>query len=157
ISHDLLNDPTVTMSSALRAEIERLGHRVAIGVPLLGTQGPVGSFVVRAELGRVFSADEIQALQAFADQAALAFENARLYAESQRERREATALAESARSLALSLDLDEVGERIADAVIHVLGAHSSSLYRIGPDSELMAVARGGSGRVGFDRPLAWPK
>jgi GAF domain-containing protein/ActR/RegA family two-component response regulator len=157
VSPDLLNDPDVTLSPALRAEIERLGHRVAIGVPLMGTQGPVGSFVVRSELGREFSAAEIQALQSFADQAALAFENARLYAESQRERREATALAETARSLALSLDLDEVGERIVDAVIPVLNAHSSSLYRIGVDGELMAVARGGHGRTGFDRRLAWPK
>ena len=157
VSPDLLADPEVTLSPGLRAEIERLGHRVAIGVPLMGTQGPVGSFVVRSELGREFSPAEIQALQSFADQAALAFENARLYAESQRERREATALAETARSLALSLDLDEVGERIVDAVIPVLNANSSSLYRIGADGELMAVARGGSGRAGFDRRLAWPK
>jgi two-component system NtrC family sensor kinase len=157
VSQDLLNDPLVKLSPELRAEIERLGHRVAIGVPLMGTRGPVGSFVVRSELGREFSPEEIQALQAFADQAALAFENARLYEESQRERREATALAETARSLALSLDLDEVGERIANAVIPVLGAHSSSLYRIGADGELMAVARGGTGRIGFDKRLVWPR
>jgi GAF domain-containing protein len=124
---------------------------------LLGTQGPVGAFAVRTELGREFGPEEIQALQTFADQAALALENARLYAESQRERREATALAETARSLALSLDLDEVGERIAEAVIPVLSAHSSSLYRIGADGELAAVARGGVGRESFDRRLAWPK
>ncbi len=157
VSHDLLNDPAVTLGAALRAETERLGHRVAIGVPLLGSQGPVGSFVVRSELGREFTPEEIQALQTFADQAALALENARLYAESQRERREATALAETARSLALSLDIDEVGDRIVNAVIPVFGAHASTLYRVGLDGEIASVARGGAGRGRFDRRLTWPK
>jgi GAF domain-containing protein/ActR/RegA family two-component response regulator len=156
-SPDVLSDPSVTLSPALRAEIERLGHRAAIGVPLLGTQGAIGSFVVRADSGREFSAEEVQALQSFADQAALAFENARLYAASQREQREAAALADTARILALSLDLDEVGDRIAQAVVPVFGAHSSSFYRIGAAGELVAVARGGAGRGSFDTRLVWPK
>jgi len=78
VTHDVLNDPDVPLSLELRVEIERLGHQVAIGVPLLGTHGPVGSFVVQAKQGREFSTEEIQALQAFGDQAALALENARL-------------------------------------------------------------------------------
>ena len=93
----------------------------------------------------------------FVAQAAVAVRNARLYTDSQRERREATALADTARSLALSLDFDEVADRIVDAVIPVFGAHSSSLYRLGGDGQITAVARGGSGRKNFDRRLAWPK
>src|SRR5947207_5037339 len=93
----------------------------------------------------------------FLAQAAVAVRNARLYTESQRERREATALADTARSLALSLDFDEVADRIVEAVIPVFGAHSSSLYQLGPQGELTAVARAGSGTANFDRRLAWPK
>jgi GAF domain-containing protein len=156
-SADVLNDPAVTLTPELRAELKRLGHRAVIGLPLLGTRGAVGALVIGAELGREFSAEDIQAAQAFGDQAALAFENARLYAESQRERQEATALADTARSLALSLDVDEVGERIAEAMIPVLHAHSSSLYRINAEGALTAVARGGAGKTGFNRNLAWPK
>src|SRR4030095_5545677 len=120
-----------------------------------GTRVAIGAFVVRAENGREFSAEEVQALQSFADQAALAFENARLYAASQREQREAAALADTARIPALSLDLDEVGDRIAQAVVPVFGAHSSSFYRIGADGELVAVARGGAGREGLHMRPAW--
>jgi len=154
---DVLNDPRVPMSDALRAEIERLGHRVAVGVPLLGTHGPVGALVVRFEFGRALGAEETQALQAFADQAALALENARLYTESQRERREATALAETARNLAVSLDTQEVGERIVAALVSVFAAHTSALYRVQPSGDIAPVASAGAARATFDREMLWPK
>ena len=157
ISPDVLNDPALPMPPALREEIERLGHRVAIGVPLLGSQGPIGSFVVRADFGREFRAEEIQAVQTFADQAALAIENARLFAASQRERREASALADTARTLALSLDVEEIGVRIVGAVVPVLGAHASALYRLGRDGELTPVARVGPDGTGVKGGLAWPR
>ncbi len=157
VSRDVLHDPAVSLSEALREEIVRLGHRVAIGVPLLGTQGPIGALGVRFEEGRELPPEEIQALQSFADQAALALENARLYGESQRERREATALAEAARTLAVSLDIDEVGDRMVDAVIEIFGAHSSSLYRVDSEGRMGAVARSGAGRATFGRDLTWPK
>jgi PAS domain S-box-containing protein len=156
ITADVLNDPGVVMSEALRAEIERLGHRVAVGVPLLGSHGPQGALVVRFESGRVLSAEESQALQAFADQAALAVENARLYEESQRERREATALAETARTLALSLDTDEVAERVVAAVLPVFGAQLSTLYRVSDRGDSVAVASAGVVREKFERGLSWP-
>jgi PAS domain S-box-containing protein len=156
VTADVLNDPGVTMSDSLRTEIERLGHRVAVGVPLLGSHGPEGALVVRFESGRVLSPEEAQALQTFADQAALALENARLYEESQRERREATALAETARTLALSLDTDEVAERIVAAVLPVFGAHHSTLYRVGDDAANVAVASAGVAREKFRRGLSWP-
>ena len=157
VSHDVLHDPAVSMSEALREQIVRLGHRVAIGVPLLGTQGLVGVLGVRFDEGRELPPEEIQALQSFADQAVLALENARLYGESQRERREATALAEAARTLAVSLDIDEVADRMVDAVIQIFGAHASSFYRVEPEGEISAVARSGAGRGNFDPGLAWPK
>ena len=54
-------------------------------------------------------------LQGFADQAALALENARLFGEAERRRREAELLAQLARSVNESLDLDVVLQRIAGA------------------------------------------
>ena len=157
MSQDILNDPRIAVPPALREEIERLGHRVVVGVPLVGTRGLVGALVIRFELERELGPDEMQALQAFADQAALALENAGVYAASQRERREATALADVARSLALSLDLDEVGDRLVEAVIPTFAAHSSTLYRVGSQGELAAVATGGAGRETIGRELVWPK
>ena len=50
-----------------------------------------------------------------------------------------------------------MADRIADAVIPVFGAHSSSLYQLGAEGEITAVARGGAGRATFDRRLPWPK
>src|SRR5439155_1388888 len=52
-------------------------------VALLTRDSIVGALALGDRRGREFSADELQALQAFADQAALALENARLYAAAQ--------------------------------------------------------------------------
>jgi two-component system NtrC family sensor kinase len=51
-----------------------------VGVPLHTHERIIGALALADRTGREFTADELQALQAFADQAALAFENARLYA-----------------------------------------------------------------------------
>src|SRR5207247_611228 len=66
-------------------------------------------------LGREFTAADAVLLQSFADQAALALENARLYEETERRRREAEVVAEVARGLNAALDLDTVLQRVTAA------------------------------------------
>jgi signal transduction histidine kinase/ActR/RegA family two-component response regulator len=51
-----------------------------VAVPLLTHERLIGALTLWLEPGRVLSPDELQALEALADQASLAFENARLYA-----------------------------------------------------------------------------
>jgi PAS domain S-box-containing protein len=68
------------LPEAVRARLEGLGPRAAVGVPLLTHERVIGALAVAVGEGREFSADELRALEALADQAALAFENARLYA-----------------------------------------------------------------------------
>ena len=80
---DLLDESRVRLPAELR---ERLGRRrlgAAVGVPLLTRDSIVGALAIADRRGREFSADELQALQALADQTALALENARLYAAAQ--------------------------------------------------------------------------
>jgi signal transduction histidine kinase len=52
-----------------------------VAVPLLVTDQVIGALTVGDEIGRVFRPEEIELAQAFADQAAIALENARLYEE----------------------------------------------------------------------------
>ena len=54
-----------------------------VAIPLLAHERVIGALVLTDHTGREFTPDELQALQAFADQAALALENARLYATAQ--------------------------------------------------------------------------
>jgi PAS domain S-box-containing protein len=80
---DILREPRVTMSRELRAQLERYRGGAVVSVPLVGHDRIVGALSLNDITGREFTADELQALQLFADQAALALENARLYESAQ--------------------------------------------------------------------------
>ena len=64
----------------------------------------IGVLVLNFETGRVFTDEELHLLSAFADQAALALENARLFQGSERRRRAAEGLYEVGRLISESLD-----------------------------------------------------
>lgn len=80
---DVLREPRVELSPALRERAAQHGIGAVVGVPLLTRESIVGALALGDRRGREFSAEELQALQAFADQTALALENARLYAAAQ--------------------------------------------------------------------------
>ena len=96
---DCLADPEYTWS-----ESQKLGRfRAMLGVPLLGTGGPIGVIALTRSVPRPFSAREIDLMTTFADQAVIAIETARLVDEL-KSREEAIAAAkeaaESARDIA---------------------------------------------------------
>ena len=64
--------------------------------------------------GRTFADHDQAALRLFAAHAAIAIQNARLYGEAERRRREAEVLASLAQSITASLDLSTVLQRVAD-------------------------------------------
>ncbi|MBI2206096.1 MAG: GAF domain-containing protein [Candidatus Rokubacteria bacterium] len=144
---DVLNDPRIGVSPDVRARVEPAMFRATMAAPLLSRDRILGALVVGAERGRVFSSDEQQVFQAFTDQTALALENARLYAESDRERRDAAALAAAARELAASLDVDAVAEQLVEVVRRFFAAHASALYRVDEDGTIVSVAFGGAARA----------
>jgi signal transduction histidine kinase len=71
------------MRDDLRAQLERFRAFAVVSVPLVGHDRIVGALSLNDVTGREFTGDELQALQLFADQAALALENARLYESAQ--------------------------------------------------------------------------
>ena len=80
---DILREPRVSMSPELRARLERYRGGAVVSVPLVGHDRVVGALSLSDVVGREFTVDELQALQLFADQAALALENARNYESAQ--------------------------------------------------------------------------
>jgi GAF domain-containing protein len=140
---DLLADPRFTFTPASRAAIERMGNRSVLGVPLRIGERVIGALGVGDEVGRQFDDDEIRLTQAFADQAALALENARLYTETTRRRLEAEELARLARTLTESLDPRDVGERIVASVLVLFQARIAVLRLLQPDGSLTLLARAG--------------
>jgi signal transduction histidine kinase len=65
----------------LRDAVLDVGLRAALIVPLLGAQGPLGALVLRRRRSAEFPEAVVSLMQAFADQSAVALENARLFEE----------------------------------------------------------------------------
>ncbi len=77
--HDVLADPDYTAT-----DYQRLGqYRSILGVPLLREGEPIGVFIVSRREVRPFGDRHIKVVTAFADQAVIAIENARLFGEVQ--------------------------------------------------------------------------
>ena len=98
-SSDVLADPRIVYSEGAREQLQRTDYRAVLAVPLLVQNRPIGAIAVADGFGRVFSETAVQLLQAFADQAAVALEHARLYDEAEHRRRQAEDTEERLRGL----------------------------------------------------------
>src|SRR5262249_18506971 len=78
-SVDVLEDARVGLDAELRHRLQGSGHAAALAAPLVTGRGVTGVLVVRDDRGRRFTENDISIAAAFADQAAVVLENARLY------------------------------------------------------------------------------
>ncbi|PWU24734.1 MAG: hypothetical protein C5B48_04870 [Candidatus Rokuibacteriota bacterium] len=127
VTPDLLTDPRITLAPDVRAHLERATVRAVLSVPLLVGDRVIGALSVGDRHGRAFEPDEVELLQGFADQAALAIENAGLYDETRRQEQEAVALEDVAREITSSLEQDEVFRRIVGRARDLCGSDVSFL------------------------------
>jgi len=111
---DILNDPRLTVSEQRRKILVAEGIRAAAAVPLRARDRTIGAVMLGFPDCRALSEDELRLTQALADGAALALENARLYQEAERRRREAEVAAAIARTIVASLDLDEILQQVVE-------------------------------------------
>jgi len=88
VTADAVADPALALNDEARAWYEATGDRAVLAVPLRAAQRVLGVLAAVDLPGRRWDAEEIALAQAFADQAALALENARLYERQSRQVRE---------------------------------------------------------------------
>ncbi|HEY7676588.1 MAG TPA: GAF domain-containing protein [Candidatus Methylomirabilis sp.] len=81
---DILHDPGIQLSEAGRARVIAEGYRAVCSAPILLPDGPFGVLTIYRDEPHAFDAREVGLLSAFAGQAAIAIQNARLYAETRR-------------------------------------------------------------------------
>jgi signal transduction histidine kinase/putative methionine-R-sulfoxide reductase with GAF domain len=75
-------------SNPLRDAALEVGLRAALIVPLLGSEGPLGALLLQRRRTGEFPPAVVNLMQSFADQSAIALENARLFEEIARKSRE---------------------------------------------------------------------
>jgi PAS domain S-box-containing protein len=114
---DILNAAGVTHTPELRAAIIRAGYRAVVAVPLLVNGEPIGALAVAAARGRGVDDESRRLLGAFADQAAIALNNARLFAAERTARAEAETAERWVRDLmhgvdAIIIEVDIVTRRV---------------------------------------------
>ncbi len=123
---------------------EKTGAKSAICVPLTARERIVGVLTLVHSVPNTFGVEHLELMQAIADQAGIAVLNARLYTESQRQARVMSALAECAAAINMSLDLEEVLQRILNHTMQALQVETVALALTDPVSgELVFRAAAG--------------
>jgi GAF domain-containing protein len=120
---DALTDPRVAHRITDAEGIRSLLH-----VPIKVNGEVFGVFGVNYRQPRTLAGDEERVLLALAHRAAVAIENARLFAESQQRLHELEALYRADETLHGSLRLNDVLEALADVAVDVLQAEKTSVH-----------------------------
>ncbi len=149
------------LSPTLRDRVSRHGGASLLYAPMLQEDGGLGSIVVVRWPPRPFSDREQVLLQTFADQAAIAIENVRLFRGTQQALERQTATAEILKVIASSpSEVQPVFEAIATTANRLLGGISTTVWRF-VDERMFLVAFTPTNpaadealRASFPRPIA---
>ena len=126
----------------------KFGHRSILAVPLIREGRALGTILVRRAEVRPFEQKDIALLTTFADQAAIAIENVRLFKAEQQRTEELSASLEQQTATANVLDvisrsafdLKAVFETVAENSVRLCGADRANVYRF--DGELLQMGAG---------------
>ena len=122
--------------------LDKSGAKSAICVPLVAREKLVGVLTLVHPRPNVFSREQLELMQAIADQAGIAVLNARLYTESQRQARVMTALAEGASAMNASLRMEDVYQRILIQTVQALQVETAAIGMIEGDQLVYRAAAG---------------
>jgi len=122
--------------------IDKSGVKSVICVPLLAREKLVGVLTLVHPAPNFFSEEQLDLMQAIADQAGIAVLNARLYTESQRQARVMTALAEGAAAMNASLRMEDVYQRILIQTMQALQVETVALGMVEGEQIVYRAAAG---------------
>jgi GAF domain-containing protein len=120
---DVLADPEYTYGAKDVAAI-----RTILGVPILKGDDVLGVIMIFRLEVRPFTNKQIALVETFADQAAIAIENMRLFDEVQARNRDLTALGEVGRAVSSTLDLETVLSTIVAKAVQLSGTEGGVIY-----------------------------
>jgi PAS domain S-box len=129
-SADALNDRRFDFNAAMREYLANSGNGSMIVVPLLIHDDPIGTLALADRTGRSYSQSEVDLLQAFADQVALALQNARLYEQTESNLERLEALREIEKAITSTLDLQSVLKLLLDKIDVFLPFHAATTIRL---------------------------
>ncbi len=111
-----------------------------IGIPLQIRGRFVGTLELVSYRRDAWTEQEIEILQAISNQAAVAIENAHLYAETRRRASELASLAAVSAAVSESLDLEHVLQAIVSAVLDVVHCERSAIFVLDESQQVLRLA-----------------
>jgi PAS domain S-box-containing protein len=127
--------------------VRETGFRSVLSAPLRGETGPLGAISVSSELPDHYDENEAELLQALADQAAIAIQNARLIEELDRSSTELARRADAEQSLreiaariTATRDTGALLQQVVDAARRLVGADGSVLDLVDPGGGVLRWA-----------------
>ena len=122
---DVLSDRSYAMKDFARAA----GYRAGLCVPILRSHCVIGAIFVGRKTPGAFTDSQVELLKAFADQAAIAIENVRLFHETKERLEQQTATSDILRVISGShSDLDPVFDKIAQTTLKLCRASSALVF-----------------------------
>src|SRR5919109_296672 len=137
---NILTDPATRLGDARRAQIEREGFKAVAAAPLRSNGRVHGALVVHYWSERVFDMQDVAALRLLAEHAALAIDNARLYADATRRAERLRELAEVEQLVTESLVVDDVLRRISQATARLLDAPVVQVWTADPQQRVLHLS-----------------
>jgi GAF domain-containing protein len=137
---DTLADPRLDFDDDRRRKIIAAGQKAALATPLRYGGRVIGVLGITFQERRTFSDEECALAQAFADQAAVALENARLFEEAERGRQQAEVLARAAQVLTGVRDVAAVGAQIVESVLDIFPDCFAAVRELEGDGTLVVAA-----------------
>ena len=145
---DVDDDPEYTYGGP------RTGYRALLGVPILSDEELIGGMTLTRPEPEPFTDEEIQLVQTFADQAAIAIRNARLLEARQRQLEQQQAISDVLRAVTRREGLQPVLDEILASATRLCEAENGRMWLFEGDL-LHAVANGGI-EEGFEYDKAHP-
>ena len=131
-------------------------RRTRLAVPILREREPIGIIFAARDAPGGFDGETVALIETFADQLAMAMENARLLAETKEALEQQTATAEILHAISASpTDVQPVLDAIATSAVRFCGAEDAVIFMRDGDRLVRAAHHGpiGSGPIGGSIPL----
>jgi PAS domain S-box-containing protein len=123
-------------------QVDKAEISAALGVPLLHGDTLLGALTIDRRMPRPFDYEDIQLATLFANQAAIAIQNANTVAATRRRVTELTALREISLQLTQSLDLATVLDTIVRSAVTLVGASDAHIFLYDADGEQFTFGSG---------------